>query len=49
MQRPSVADLDDVLGSFGDRVGLGGDRLHPRSFLQLGPSLKERFLDVLAS
>jgi hypothetical protein len=45
MQRPTLADLDDL----GDKVGLGGDRPHPRSFLHLGTHLKERFLDVLAT
>jgi hypothetical protein len=49
MQRPTLEDLDEVLKTFGDRVGLGGDRLHPRSILQLSTNLRERFLDVLIS
>ena len=49
LRKLTLEDLDKVLGTYADSVGLGRDGMHPRSYLQLPPSYRRRLLGILGA
>jgi hypothetical protein len=47
LERSTVHRLDKVLATYPERVGLGNDCLHPRSFLLLPRSSRQRLIDIM--